>query len=254
MAALVQAALESVCVAIAGRSAGGTGDRGTAQLPAAGMPHRVLFLHGVEVFVAAAVPAGGAAERCGGAAATERVYNLVLLRLNEDPPAEFAPLESWPRLIHRVLRSGRTAFLGPRLARTGTWGFRRRNCRCWACSCWKSWKPRPWRPRRARPKPPRRSLPRRMRKVPRCRETSNRRPTVRERRRAGEGALGPGARADEEEGTRGASPVCQGNEAGRRLEGAGRCTLEASGDRGPRRAGEVRAIGRPRVRRDRRSK
>ncbi len=47
----------------------------------------------------------------------ERLYNLAVLDLSGRPPAEFAPIESWPRFIHRVLRSGRLTFLASRLAR-----------------------------------------------------------------------------------------------------------------------------------------
>lgn len=46
----------------------------------------------------------------------ERLYNVVVLELGASPPAGFAPVESWPRLIHRVLRSGRLSFLAHRLA------------------------------------------------------------------------------------------------------------------------------------------
>jgi hypothetical protein len=46
----------------------------------------------------------------------ERLYNLVVLDLDNDLPAEFSPIDAWPRLLHRVLKSGRTTFLNTRLS------------------------------------------------------------------------------------------------------------------------------------------
>ena len=46
----------------------------------------------------------------------ERLYNVAVLALSGDPPVAFAPVESWPRLILRALRSGRLSFLDSRLA------------------------------------------------------------------------------------------------------------------------------------------
>lgn len=47
----------------------------------------------------------------------ERLYNVAVLRIGSEIPAAFTPVESWPRLIHRVLKCGRTSFLAARLAR-----------------------------------------------------------------------------------------------------------------------------------------
>ncbi|MCR4413406.1 MAG: hypothetical protein NUV77_13380 [Thermoguttaceae bacterium] len=47
----------------------------------------------------------------------ERLYNVAVLHLSGDPPDEFAPIEAWPRVIHRVLKSGRLSFLANQFAR-----------------------------------------------------------------------------------------------------------------------------------------
>jgi hypothetical protein len=52
----------------------------------------------------------------------ERMYNVAVLRLDAAPPDEFAPLESWARLVHRVLKAGRATFLASHLSRRHT-GF-----------------------------------------------------------------------------------------------------------------------------------
>ncbi|NIP86515.1 MAG: hypothetical protein GTO03_13490, partial [Planctomycetales bacterium] len=40
-----------------------------------------------------------------------RLYELAVLDLSQPPPAQFAPIDSWPRLIQRVLKSRRTSLL-----------------------------------------------------------------------------------------------------------------------------------------------
>jgi hypothetical protein len=46
-----------------------------------------------------------------------RLYNLSVLDLSARPPSEFAPVGSWSRLVHRVLKSSRTSFFAGQLAR-----------------------------------------------------------------------------------------------------------------------------------------
>jgi hypothetical protein len=46
----------------------------------------------------------------------ERLYNVALLRMDDEPPAEFAPVEGWSRLIYRLLKSGRIALLAKQLS------------------------------------------------------------------------------------------------------------------------------------------
>ena len=41
----------------------------------------------------------------------ERLYNLSVLRLGERPPIEFTPVDTWARLVLRVLRHGQTGLL-----------------------------------------------------------------------------------------------------------------------------------------------
>ena len=45
-----------------------------------------------------------------GSSRPESVYNVATLRLSGDPPDEFAPVESWPRFVHRALKSGQLSF------------------------------------------------------------------------------------------------------------------------------------------------
>ena len=45
-----------------------------------------------------------------------RLYSVTLLDLSGDPPTECKPIDSWARLIHRVLKSGRTSLLATQLS------------------------------------------------------------------------------------------------------------------------------------------
>ena len=68
MAALVQAARDAVCLAVAGAGLADALDCRTVQLPAAGMPAGVFVFDGPEVLAAAAVPHRGPLRRSGRAA------------------------------------------------------------------------------------------------------------------------------------------------------------------------------------------
>jgi hypothetical protein len=47
----------------------------------------------------------------------ERLYNVAILDLAGDPPEQITPIGSWGGLIHRVLKSGRASFFAGQLAR-----------------------------------------------------------------------------------------------------------------------------------------
>ncbi|MHC4398809.1 MAG: GAP1-N2 domain-containing protein [Planctomycetota bacterium] len=47
----------------------------------------------------------------------ERLYHVAVLDLSGPPPAELAPIDSWPRLIQRVLKTGRTSLLDAQFSR-----------------------------------------------------------------------------------------------------------------------------------------
>ncbi|HID77947.1 MAG TPA: hypothetical protein EYP56_18370 [Planctomycetaceae bacterium] len=44
-----------------------------------------------------------------------RLYDVMLLDLDGTPPAELAPIDAWPRLIHRVLKTGNIRWLANRM-------------------------------------------------------------------------------------------------------------------------------------------
>jgi len=46
----------------------------------------------------------------------KRLYSVTLLDLSDDPPPEWRPMDSWARLIQRVLKSGRTSLLAAQLS------------------------------------------------------------------------------------------------------------------------------------------
>lgn len=46
----------------------------------------------------------------------QRLYDLAVLKLSGDPPAEFTPTDSWARFIQRVLKLGRTSLLAAHLS------------------------------------------------------------------------------------------------------------------------------------------
>lgn len=47
-----------------------------------------------------------------------RLYHVAVLDLDQPPPAEFTPVEAWPRAVHRILKSGRFSFFANQLARS----------------------------------------------------------------------------------------------------------------------------------------
>ena len=46
-----------------------------------------------------------------------RQHNVAILDLDGPPPADFAPIDGWPRLVRHVLQSGRTAFLATQFSK-----------------------------------------------------------------------------------------------------------------------------------------
>ncbi len=117
VATLVQAALESVSVAVAG---GPPADQLIAGLINCLPPEcRTEFSFSTALKFSSRRPFRIVAlsSQPEELRRVERLYNVAVLRLTDSPPAEFAPIESWPRFIHRVLRTGRVCFLAGRFAR-----------------------------------------------------------------------------------------------------------------------------------------
>jgi len=116
MAAMVQAALDSVSLAIVG---GPPAEHVIAGLINCFPPEvRVEFSFSTGLtfssrrpFRVVALSADRSEQR-----RVERLYNVAVLELSGDPPGEFTPVESWPRFLRRTLRSGRLSFFANRLA------------------------------------------------------------------------------------------------------------------------------------------
>ena len=116
LATLVQAALDSVTIALAGGPPAEQLVAGLLNCLPPACRTEFSFSTGLKFssrrpFRVVALPSHPEEQR-----RVERLYNVAVLELSEEPPVEFAPIESWPRLIHRVLKSGRTSFLAKRLA------------------------------------------------------------------------------------------------------------------------------------------
>jgi len=117
MATLVQAALDSVSVAVAG---GPPAEQLIAGLVNCLPPEcrtEFSFSTGLKFSSRRPFRVVALSSHPEELRRVERLYNVAVLRLKDNPPAEFAPIESWPRLIHRVLKSGRVSFLAGRLSR-----------------------------------------------------------------------------------------------------------------------------------------
>ncbi len=115
MATLVQAALDSVTIALVG---GPPADQLIAGLlnclPLACRPE-FSFASGLKFssrrpFRVVALSGDLEEQR-----RVERLYNVAILRMNEEPPVEFTPIDTWARLILRVLKSGRVSFLASQI-------------------------------------------------------------------------------------------------------------------------------------------
>jgi len=116
IASLVQAALDSVTIAVVG---GPPADHVIAGLINCIPPEcrpEFSFSTGLKFssrrpFRVVALPGDAEEQR-----RVERLYNVAVLRLEGEPPVEFTPVDAWARFIQRVLRSGRVSFLASQLA------------------------------------------------------------------------------------------------------------------------------------------
>lgn len=115
MASLVQAALDSVTIALVG---GPPADQLIAGLfnclPSECRPE-FSFSTGLKFssrrpFRVVALAGDPEEQR-----RVERLYNVAVLRMNDEPPVEFTPIDTWARLILRVLKSGRVSFLASQM-------------------------------------------------------------------------------------------------------------------------------------------
>jgi hypothetical protein len=116
MAAMVQAALDSATMAIAGGP--------PAEHVIAGLLNclplecRTEFSFSTNLRFSSRRPfrivalSGDAEEQ----RRVEQIYHLTVLRLFDSPPAEWQPIDGWARFIQRVLKSGRISFLASRIA------------------------------------------------------------------------------------------------------------------------------------------
>jgi hypothetical protein len=117
LASLVQAALDSVTIALAGGPPAEQLIAGLLNCLPIECRTEFSFSTGLKFssrrpFRLVALPSHPEEQR-----RVERLYNVAVLRLGEEPPAEFAPVEGWSRLIHRLLKSGRTSLLAREFSR-----------------------------------------------------------------------------------------------------------------------------------------
>lgn len=117
VAALVQAALESVSLALAGGPAAVHLIAGLINcLPPECRTH-FSFSTGLRFSTQRPFRVVGLP---GDAAELRRLklrHNVAVLNLDGEPPAEFAPIDGWARLIRRVLQTGRTSFLATQFSK-----------------------------------------------------------------------------------------------------------------------------------------
>jgi hypothetical protein len=116
MATLVQAALDSVTLAIVGASPADGLIAGLINCLPPGCRTAFSFSTGLKFSSRRPFRVVALSNDRNEQRRVERVYNVTVLALSGEAPAAFAPVESWPRLVLRALRSGRLSFLESRLA------------------------------------------------------------------------------------------------------------------------------------------
>ena len=116
MAAIVQAALDSVGIAVVGKPAAEQVIAGLINCLPPECRTEFSFSTGLKFssrrrFRVVALPDDMEEQR-----RIERLYNVTVLDLCADPPDEFARGDTWARFVHRVLKSGRTSLLATQLS------------------------------------------------------------------------------------------------------------------------------------------
>lgn len=116
MAALVQAALDSPAVAVAGDVSAQRIIAGLINCMPPECRTEFSFSTGLKLssrrpFRLVVVPDETDEQR-----RAIRLYDASVLSLNDELPSEFTPTESWARLVERVLKSSQVSFLGRRLS------------------------------------------------------------------------------------------------------------------------------------------
>ncbi len=116
MATLVQAALESPAVAVAGQIPAEKIIAGLINCLPPECRTEFSFSTGLKLssrrpFRVVALPEERDEQR-----RAQRLYDLSVLNLSDTPPGEFTPVESWARLMERVLGSSQVPFLGRHLS------------------------------------------------------------------------------------------------------------------------------------------
>jgi hypothetical protein len=116
MGTLTQAALESACLAIAGADVEPLLAGLLSLLPT---ECRTEFSFSTGLKFSIQRPFRIVALPCSTAELPvwQRRYNLTVLDLSAPPPAEYAPLDGWPRLVERSLATGRVPALAMQLSR-----------------------------------------------------------------------------------------------------------------------------------------
>jgi hypothetical protein len=116
LASLVQAALASSMIGIAGGSEPEQVIAGLINCLPPECRTQFSFSTGLKLssrrpFRVVAVPQNSSEQR-----RAKRLYDLTILDVSGGPPSEAAPTESWAQLVHRALKSNRTSFLNKHLS------------------------------------------------------------------------------------------------------------------------------------------
>ena len=116
MAAIVQAALNSPAVALAGDFPAEKIVAGLINCMPPECRANFSFSTGLKLssrrpFRVVALPSEGDEQR-----RANRLHDLSVLNLDEEPPSEFTPTESWARLVERVIESSQVPFLSRHLS------------------------------------------------------------------------------------------------------------------------------------------
>lgn len=116
MASLVQAALDSLCIAVAGGPRGEHVIAGLINCLPPDVRTEFAFSTGLKFSPRRPFRVVALSQDVQEQRRLERLYDLQVLDLSNDPPEDLRPTDSWPRFIGRLLKSGRTSLLSHQMS------------------------------------------------------------------------------------------------------------------------------------------